>query len=71
MVDRWFSIIFAIAAVGFGIDNIVNERGSHILGRLGPHYTGIAAVLEGVVFIAVGCVLLYRVWVKRDPSRKK
>jgi hypothetical protein len=37
MAERWISIIIAIAAIGLGIDNIVNERGSHIFGRLGPH----------------------------------
>ena len=71
MIDRWLSIVFAIAAIGFGIDNIINERGSHILGRLGPHYTGTAAVVEGIVFIAAGCAVLYRVWAKRDTPPKK
>jgi len=71
MAERWISIIMAIAAIGLGIDNIVNERGSHVFGRLGPHYTGIAAVVEGAVFIAVGCVLFYRVWAKRDQSTKR
>lgn len=74
MAERFTSIVVALAAIGLGIDNIVNERGSHIFSmfsRTSPHYTGIAAITEGVVFIAVGCVLIYRVWAKRDRSTKK
>ena len=74
MAERWISIVIGIAAVGLGIDTIVNERGSHIFGafnRSGPHYTGIADITEGIVFIAFGCFLFCRVWTKRDPSTKK
>jgi hypothetical protein len=71
MAERWISIIIAIAAIGLGVDNIINNRGSHIFGRFGPHHTGTAAVVEGIVFIAVGCVLFYRVWTRRDQSTKR
>ena len=74
MAERWTSIIIAIAAIGLGIDNIINERGSHIFrmfGQQGPHYTGIAAIAEGIIFIGFGCVLIYRVWAKRDRSTKR
>jgi hypothetical protein len=74
MAERWISIIGAIVAIGLGVDNIINERGSHIFrifGSRGPHYTGIAAIVEGIVFIGFGCLLIYRVWAKRDQSTKK
>jgi hypothetical protein len=74
MAERWISLIVAIAAIGLGVDNIINERGSHIFSmfsRQGPHYTGIAAIAEGIIFIACGCALIYRVWAKRDQSTKR
>ena len=67
MLERWISIILAISASGLG-GNIINERGSHFFDCLGQYYTGIAAVIERMVFIAVGCVLFHRVCAKRDQS---
>ena len=67
MAERLISVVLALAAIGFGIDSIVNERGSYIFrmfSRRGPHYTGIAAIAEGIAFIAFGCFLIYRVWAK-------
>jgi hypothetical protein len=71
MSERWISIIVAVAAIGLGIDDVIEQRGSHILGHIGPHFTGLVAIVEGVVFIAFGCVLVYRVWTRRDQSHKK
>jgi hypothetical protein len=68
MTERVITIVVALAAIGLGVDTILTERGSHIFGRIGPHYEGTAAIVEGVVFILVGIVLLFRVWAKRSQS---
>jgi hypothetical protein len=71
MSERWIYAILAIAAIGLGLDSIISERGSHIFGRIGPRYTGVPAIIEGIVFIAFGCGLFYWAWKKRDQSPTK
>ncbi len=80
MKKRVVNIAFAVAFFGFGIADIVTQRGSHILSEstvyrykiipfVDARYTGMSSVVEGLIFIGGGIYFLYRAWAKRDDNQ--
>ena len=81
MKKRVINMAFAVAFFSFGIADIVTQRGSHILSEstvyhykliplVGARYTGLRAILEGLIFIGGGILFLYRAWARRDDSQR-
>lgn len=71
MGKQLVTVIFAVLLIILGGHDIVTRRGSHIgstffrsyqMRQQLPHYAGVWAVGEGVIFIGAGFFLIYRAW---------
>lgn len=80
MKKRVINMAFAIAFFSFGIADIITQQGSHIVSEstlyhykliplVGARYTGIAAILEGLIFIGGGIFFFYRAWARHDDKQ--
>ena len=70
MSRRWLYAVFGVVAVIVGLHNFLTGGGSLIFGTHATavhglpkiHYTGLAAYIEGAIFIAAGFYCLYVAW---------
>ncbi len=70
MNARWIYGAFSMLAVIMGLHNLLTGGGSLIFGSRATtlhglpklHFTGVAAYVEGAIFIAVGLCCLYFAW---------
>jgi hypothetical protein len=75
--NRLITVLVALLLLAMGSHDIVTRRGSAIgstffrsfsVRQHLPHYTGVWAVGEGLIFIAAGAFLLYRAWKSSDSD---